>query len=148
MQASWEVMQPLLATRDFAAVAGVMGVYVGIQQMEYGAVASAHLDAMGAFAATGSPFSVAAGRISFHYGLKGELCMCSVPIGAETRSMQMRHICTVQASEKSGIYSERIVSPSQGRLWPSTRHAPLRWWGLTWARRTPLRLWRPPWPAA
>lgn len=67
-------MQPLLATgATFEAVAGDMGVYVGIQQMEYGSLAAAHLGALGAFAATGSPFSVAAGRISFNYGLKGIL---------------------------------------------------------------------------
>ena len=64
-------MQPLLALTDFAAVAGAVGVFVGIQQMEYGALAAPHLGAMGAFAATGSPFSVAAGRMSFTYGLKG-----------------------------------------------------------------------------
>lgn len=47
------------------------GVWVGIQQMEYGNLAAAHMPAMGAFTATGTPFSVAAGRISFTYGFKG-----------------------------------------------------------------------------
>ena len=47
------------------------GVFIGIQQMEYGGIASAHISSMGAFAATGSPFSVAAGRISYTFGLKG-----------------------------------------------------------------------------
>lgn len=47
------------------------GVYIGIQQMEYGQLAAAHIRKMGAFAATGSPFSVAAGRISFTFGFKG-----------------------------------------------------------------------------
>jgi acyl transferase domain-containing protein len=46
-------------------------VYVGIQQMEYGSLAAEHIPDMGAFAATGSPFSVAAGRLSFTYGFKG-----------------------------------------------------------------------------
>ena len=46
-------------------------VYVGIQQMEYGGLAAAHLTSMGAFSATGSPFSVAAGRLSFVYGFHG-----------------------------------------------------------------------------
>ena len=46
-------------------------VYIGIQQMEYGNLAAAHLTNMGAFAATGSPFSVAAGRLSYTYGLRG-----------------------------------------------------------------------------
>lgn len=46
-------------------------MYIGIQQMEYGTQAAAHLNSMGAFAATGSPFSVAAGRISYTFGLRG-----------------------------------------------------------------------------
>ena len=74
LQASWEVMQPLVSASGFhtGAAAAAMGVYVGIQQMEYGALAAPHIGAMGAFTATGTPFSVAAGRLSFHYGLKGE----------------------------------------------------------------------------
>ncbi len=69
-------MQPLVASATFAAAgspAERMGVFVGIQQMEYGALAAAHLGSTGAFTATGTPFSVAAGRLSFHYGLKGPL---------------------------------------------------------------------------
>ena len=46
-------------------------MYVGIQQMEYGGLAAAHLPSMGTFSATGSPFSVAAGRLSFVYGFHG-----------------------------------------------------------------------------
>jgi len=46
-------------------------VYVGIQQMEYGVLAARHLPAMGAYAATGQPFSVAAGRLSFCFGFRG-----------------------------------------------------------------------------
>ncbi|KAK9803914.1 hypothetical protein WJX72_004698 [[Myrmecia] bisecta] len=47
------------------------GVYVGIQQMEYGGLAAPYLQSIGPFSATGGPFSVAAGRLSFTYGLKG-----------------------------------------------------------------------------
>lgn len=47
------------------------GVWVGIQQMEYGNLAAQYIPAMGAFTATGTPFSVAAGRISFTFGFKG-----------------------------------------------------------------------------
>ncbi len=51
-------------------------VYVGIQQMEYGSLAAPHLPDMGAFTATGTPFSVAAGRLSFTYAFKGpSVCM-------------------------------------------------------------------------
>ena len=44
--------------------------------MEYGSLAAPHLGAMGAFTATGTPFSVAAGRLSFHYGLRGAASNC------------------------------------------------------------------------
>lgn len=47
------------------------GVYVGIQQMEYGGLTARHISKIGAFAATGSPFSVAAGRVAFTFGLHG-----------------------------------------------------------------------------
>ena len=63
-----------MASAAFGAPSGAaegMGVFVGIQQMEYGGLAAAHLQSTGAFTATGTPFSVAAGRLSFHYGLKG-----------------------------------------------------------------------------
>ena len=46
-------------------------VYVGIQHMDYGAALMQHLPTLGVFSATGSPFSVAAGRLSFTFGLKG-----------------------------------------------------------------------------
>ena len=47
------------------------GVYVGIQQMEYGNLAGPHQHSIGPFTATSSSFSVAAGRLSFTYGFKG-----------------------------------------------------------------------------
>lgn len=116
VQASWEVMQPLLASRDFAWVAGAMGVYVGIQQMEYGALAASHLGAMGAFAATGSPFSVAAGRMSFHYGLKGE------PPLRHLSSMTAMPAWTSSWSRMYGHLVCKIKSPSpkqsdEGHWW-------------------------------
>jgi acyl transferase domain-containing protein len=67
-----------------------VGVYVGIQQMEYGGLAAPHLTSIGPYSATGGPFSVAAGRLSFTYGLKGpavlillyhmHLLMLSLPV--------------------------------------------------------------------
>lgn len=47
------------------------GVFVGIQQMEYGALAAAHGASIGAFTATSQAFSVAAGRLAFVFGFKG-----------------------------------------------------------------------------
>lgn len=73
-QVSWELMQsegtPLSSSSDGGAPPEV-GVYVGIQQMEYGGMAAPYLSKIGPFSATGGPFSVAAGRMSFIYGLKG-----------------------------------------------------------------------------
>jgi hypothetical protein len=48
-----------------------MGVFVGIQQMEYSGMSAPYLATIGPYSATGSAFSVAAGRLSFTYGLKG-----------------------------------------------------------------------------
>ena len=71
-QVSWEVLgghQPVPGT--VSAAASETGIYVGIQQMEYGAMASPYLAKIGPFSATGTPFSVSAGRLSFTHGLKG-----------------------------------------------------------------------------
>ena len=66
----WPQYQDLGIREDF-------GVWVGIQQMEYGILAANHMQAMGAYTATGTPFSVAAGRISFTFGFKGPaVCNC------------------------------------------------------------------------
>ena len=48
-----------------------MGVYVGMQQMEYVGLSAPYLAGMGPYTATGGLFSVAAGRLSFTYGMKG-----------------------------------------------------------------------------
>jgi hypothetical protein len=63
----------LLETRQppLAPAALGTGVYVGIQQMEYGSVAGPHLLTMGPYFATGGPLSVAAGRLSFIFGFTG-----------------------------------------------------------------------------
>ena len=60
-----------LLPQQGAPLGEATGVWVGIQQMEYGGQAAAHLPALGAFTATGTPFSVAAGRISFTHGFRG-----------------------------------------------------------------------------
>ena len=59
------------ANRNIEGTAPEVGVYVGIQQMEYGGMAAPYLSKIGPYSATGGPFSVAAGRMSFIYGLKG-----------------------------------------------------------------------------
>lgn len=71
LQVSWEVTQLEGTKLNGEGVAPEVGVYVGIQQMEYGGMAAPYLSKIGPFSATGGPFSVAAGRMSFIYGLKG-----------------------------------------------------------------------------
>lgn len=75
MQVSWEVMAGHLPTLVATTAGAVpeMGVFVGIQQMEYGGLAAPHLSSLGPYSASGSPFSVAAGRLSFTYNLKGAI---------------------------------------------------------------------------
>ena len=68
LQVSTESLQ---GQRDPLAGEQQAGVFVGIQQMEYGGLASPYLTNVGPYSATGTPFSVAAGRISFTFGLKG-----------------------------------------------------------------------------
>lgn len=62
---------PLLLAAAAAGSAPETGVYVGIQQMEYAGLAAPHLHSFGPYNASGSPFSIASGRLSFTYGLKG-----------------------------------------------------------------------------
>jgi acyl transferase domain-containing protein len=61
-------MQP---ERGARGAGGRVGVYVGMQQMEYGGLAGPFLERVGPFSATGGPFSVAAGRLSYTYALRG-----------------------------------------------------------------------------
>jgi len=74
-QVSWELMRghlPALAAATAGGSQPEMGVFVGIQQMEYSGMAAPHLTAIGPYSATGGAFSVAAGRLSFTHGLKGK----------------------------------------------------------------------------
>ncbi len=48
-----------------------VGVFVGLQQMEYSGMAAPYLSDIGPYSATGGPFSVASGRLSFTYNFKG-----------------------------------------------------------------------------
>merc|ERR1739843_23525 len=48
-----------------------MGVFVGIEHMEYNGLMKEHNVPLSPLMATGSAFSVAAGRLSYKYGLQG-----------------------------------------------------------------------------
>ena len=65
------------------------GVYVGIQQMEYGNQAARYQPTMSAYTATGQPFSVAAGRVSFSFGFKGAAVSCG-PVPTVTAVKTLR----------------------------------------------------------
>ena len=70
------------------------GVYVGIQQMEYGGQAARHQPVMSAYTATGQPFSVAAGRVSFSFGFNGPAvsCLCEdEPPVARMQTQKPKH---------------------------------------------------------
>merc|ERR1719506_274068 len=67
LETAWEALQ-CAGSRVNAARAGV---YVGIQQQEYSGMAGQSAVAFNPFMATGGTFSVAAGRLSFKYGLEG-----------------------------------------------------------------------------
>lgn len=71
------------------------GVYVGIQQMEYGGLAAPYLQSIGPYSATGGSFSVAAGRLSFTYGFKGpavsiDTACSSMMVATHTASTYLR----------------------------------------------------------
>lgn len=63
-----------------------MGVYVGISWTEYAHLAADQGLAAGPYTAQGAVLSVAAGRVSYHFGFKGP----SMAIGAPTRKFRSR----------------------------------------------------------
>ena len=83
---------PHLTAATAAGAAPEMGVFVGIQQMEYASLAAPHLASFGPYNATGSPFSVAAGRLSFTYGLKGDFVMSGTAFRLSPRCTCGEHI--------------------------------------------------------
>lgn len=93
LQVSHEAFQRALELGS-AVPPSSTAVYVGIQQMEYGALAVAHLPALGGYSATSTPFSVASGRISFIYGFKGpalsiDTACSSAMVGAHAAVQQL-----------------------------------------------------------
>jgi acyl transferase domain-containing protein len=83
------------------------GVYVGIQQMEYGGLAAPHLHAIGPFSATGGSFSVAAGRLSFTHGFRGPALSvdtaCSSALVATHLATQYLRSGSAAASLAAGV---------------------------------------------
>ena len=75
MQVSWESMQSCMLNHvessESVHLREKMGVYVGIEHMEYNGLMKEHKIPLSPLMATGSAFSVAAGRLSYKYGLQG-----------------------------------------------------------------------------
>jgi acyl transferase domain-containing protein/NADPH:quinone reductase-like Zn-dependent oxidoreductase/acyl carrier protein/NAD(P)-dependent dehydrogenase (short-subunit alcohol dehydrogenase family) len=123
LETSWEAIKAVATTSNTSASASVLGidtgVYVGIQQMEYGGLAAQHLPAMGAYSATSTPFSVAAGRLSFTYGFIGP----AVSIDTACSSAMVAAHSAAQHLEKRGgaalsaginlMLAERTTSAAQ-----------------------------------
>merc|ERR1739848_233975 len=75
LQVSWESMQSCMLnhvqTSQSAQLREKMGVYVGIEHMEYNGLMKDHKMPLSPLMTTGGAFSVAAGRLSYKYGLQG-----------------------------------------------------------------------------
>ena len=75
MQVSWESMQSCMLNHvessESIHLREKMGVYVGIEHMEYNGLMKEHKIPLSPLMATGSAFSVAAGRLTYKYGLQG-----------------------------------------------------------------------------
>ena len=126
LEAVYELLgdrRPTLAGRDTP-------VLVGIQQMEYGAVSSRHLLAVGPYSATASALSVAAGRVAFSFGLKGPAASvdsaCSSALVATHVAKTMLLTGAAESAVAAGV--NLLLSPSTfaaasaaGMLAPSAR---------------------------
>lgn len=125
LEVSWEALQ--VVGRDHCA--GETGVFVGIQQMEYGGMAAQHLPIMGAYSATSSAFSVAAGRVSFTYGFSGpavsiDTACSSAMVAAHSAAQHLEKRPGVALSASINLMlSERTTAAAQiaGMLTPNGR---------------------------
>ena len=96
MQGVYDAIQRAKMLAGMTSSPASTAVYIGIQQMEYGALVAAHLPVLGSFSATSTPFSVAAGRISFTFGFKGpslsiDTACSSGMVGAHTAVQQLTY---------------------------------------------------------
>ena len=136
MQVSWEVMAghlPTLVAASAGVAAPEMGVFVGIQQMEYGSLAAPHLSSLGPYSASGSPFSVAAGRLSFTYNLKGAIDLLSSKLSRSLAFLRWIQAFALGALNTPNCrHSSRITSGRTCCWWvgigdESKGHPLLRW---------------------
>jgi len=114
-------MRPERGTRG---AGGRVGVYVGIQQMEYGGLAGPFLERVGPFSATGGPFSVAAGRLSYTYALRGPAVrrMAFVPPLAAPELQAHLSAHGRGRLQRAGVHvhgalRRRAASRAQGMVW-------------------------------
>ena len=77
------------ARYPLAPDAATMAVHVGISWTEYARIAANHGVSAGPYSAQGAVLSVAPGRVSYHFGLKGP----SVAYGADWLEDRISHHC-------------------------------------------------------
>ena len=99
LETAWEALQ--------CAGGGVngarAGVYVGIQQQEYSGMAGQSAVAFNPFMATGGAFSVAAGRLSFKYGLEGPSLSVDTACSSSLIALRLGVTSMTADSVSSGI---------------------------------------------
>lgn len=125
-------LQERRARSESAPSAGLpvrTSVFVGIQHAEYGGLCARHASSVGPFNATGGSFAVAAGRVSYAFGLKGPAAaidsacssaLVAVHLGSERVRMQAERSAEqdVAASDGSKISDARAASA--GRTSPAS----------------------------
>ena len=132
LETSWEAVQAVGNATESLLGGKDTGVFIGIQQMEYGGLAAPHLHAIGPFSATGGSFSVAAGRLSFTYGFKGpavsmDTACSSAMVATHTAANYIRSGSNAAASALAGgvnlLLSEATTAAAQaaGMLTPDGR---------------------------
>ena len=106
-------------------------VFVGVQQMEYGALAArCSPSSVGAHSATGTPFSVSAGRVSFTFGLSGpavavDTACSSALVGVHLAGQFVRERLAEEEEDKvGGGDDETDVSLSTPSSSPSSSSSP------------------------
>jgi acyl transferase domain-containing protein len=91
------------STSAAAGAAAACGVFVGISSMDYQKLASRYVKGVTAYSATGVSLSVAAGRLSYSFGLKGpalaiDTACSSALVAVNAASMNLRSGSVLQAA--------------------------------------------------
>lgn len=105
-------------------------VFVGVQQMEYGAISAKHQTSVGPYSATAGALSVAAGRVAFIFGLKGPAAAVDSACSSALVALHVARTLIVQEGKRGALTAgvNLLLSPSTfaaasaaGMLSPSAR---------------------------